>query len=59
MKMATILSKNWECVIEVVPHIEAQKHINQWRHQYDIQIIECKPINATETYLSVLRRIRE
>lgn len=57
--MATILSKNWECVIEVVPHIEAQKHINQWRHQYDIQIIECKPINATETYLCVLRRIRE
>ncbi len=48
-------SDRWESVIEVVPHSEAQKHLNQWRHEYAIMVLSCTPVSATETYLSVMR----
>ena len=48
-------SERWESVIEVVPHIEAQKHLNQWRHEYAIMILSCVPVDNQLTYLSVMR----
>lgn len=51
-------SRDWESVIEIVPHKEAQKHINQWKHEYDLMIITCVPLGAEATYLSVMRRSR-
>ena len=48
-------SPKWESVIEVVSHSEAQKHLNQWRHEYAIMILSCTPVSPTETYLSVMR----
>ena len=57
-------SKEWESVIEVTTHSEAQMHLNQWRHSFDIIIITCIPVPYTEvtdyydTYLSILRKPR-
>lgn len=64
-------SPEWESVIEVLSHTEVQKHLNQWRHTYDIVILTCEPVfNAdhhrladtpaykTHTYLSIMRRPR-
>mgnify|MGYP003333178204 FL=1 len=57
-------SKEWESVIEIDNHVTIQKHLNQWRHDYDLIIITCIPMihptgNWTDTYLSVMRRRRQ
>ena len=57
-------SKEWESVIEFDTHTEIQKHLNQWRHEYDLIIINCSPMiqpngNFSYTYLSVMRRRRQ
>jgi hypothetical protein len=35
-----ITSKDWECVIEKDILIEVQKKLNQWRHEYDLRIVD-------------------
>ena len=56
-------SPEWESVIECVTSSEAQKHLNQWRHQYQIIVLACLPVgqdpNFPKTYLSVLRKKRD
>lgn len=55
-------SKDWESVIEITSHQEAQKHLNQWRHEFDLMILSCVPIatgnSFPQTFLSVMRRKR-
>jgi len=59
---AYIDSPDWESVIEVVQHSDAQKHLNQWRHSYYVRIIHCAPVLEStgfhKTYLSILRKPR-
>lgn len=52
-------SKEWECVIEVNIHIQIQTKLNQWRHEYDMIILSCAPVDGRHTHLSVLRKRRE
>jgi hypothetical protein len=53
-------SPEWESVIECVTSIEAQKHLNQWRHEYHIIVLACLPwgqdANFPKTYMSILRK---
>ena len=57
--MNIIDSKDWECVIEVEFHIKVQTKLNQWRHEYDIIILACTPVDERLTYLSIMRKRRE
>ena len=52
-------SPEWESVIERVTSAEAQKHLNQWRHEYYIIVLSCVPWGRADfpsTYLSILRK---
>lgn len=51
-------SKEWECVIEVSIHIQIQTKLNQWRHEYDMIILSCAPVDDRHTHLSLMRRKR-
>ena len=54
-------SPEWESVIEVGSNSEIQKHLNQWRHQFDIVILNCSAFGEDKgfaTYLSIMRRPR-
>lgn len=51
-------SKEWECIIEVEIHIQIQTKLNQWRHEYDIIILSCAPVDSRHTHLSIMRRRR-
>jgi len=42
-----ITSKDWECVIEKDILIEVQKKLNQWRHEYDLRIVDTHIIYGT------------
>jgi hypothetical protein len=42
-----ITSKDWECVIEKDILIEVQKKLNQWRHEYDLRIVDTHIIPGT------------
>jgi hypothetical protein len=57
--MNIIDSKDWECVIEVEFHIKIQTKLNQWRHEYDMIILACTPVDERRTYLSLMRKRRE
>lgn len=52
-------SKEWECVVEVSIHIQIQTKLNQWRHEYDMIILSCAPVNERLTHLSLMRKRRE
>ena len=43
-----ITSKDWECVIEKDILIEVQKKLNQWRHEYDLRIVDTHIIPGTQ-----------
>jgi uncharacterized protein YxjI len=43
-----ITSKDWECVIEKDVISEVQKKLNQWRHEYDLRIVDTHIIPGTQ-----------
>jgi hypothetical protein len=43
-----ITSKDWECVIEKDILIEVQKKLNQWRHEYDLRIVDTHIVPGTQ-----------
>jgi hypothetical protein len=43
-----ITNKDWECVIEKDILIEVQKKLNQWRHEYDLRIVDTHIVPNTE-----------
>lgn len=51
----TIGNNDWEYVIERVIDSEAQKHLNQWRHNYHIEIVAMEPVGNSQTYLAIRR----
>jgi hypothetical protein len=57
--MNIIDSKEWECVVEVSIHIQIQTKLNQWKHEYDMIILSCTPVNERLTHLSLMRKRRE
>jgi hypothetical protein len=42
-----ITNKDWECVIEKDVISEVQKKLNQWRHEYDLRIVDTHIIYGT------------
>lgn len=54
----SVSQSDWEYVIERVFDSEAQKHLNQWRHNYHIDIVVMRPVGVNKTYL-VIRRMKK
>ena len=46
--MNIIDNKDWECVIEKDTTSEVQKKLNQWRHEYDLHIVDTHIVPNTE-----------
>lgn len=42
-----ITNKDWECVIEKDVISEVQKKLNQWKHEYDLRIVDTHIVPGT------------